>query len=267
MDGDPPPPVYAFDADVGRLAVSTRRYGAAVIVDNGGAFPWGGIELARLFDGAGTPVGGIGGRPPAAFGIVVRGAGGRRLFLSQTPRRHSGRLVLARSPRGRVAGLRHLPRDPDAGPFGELEAVGSAEGRRAAVTARHRFTPEYVETTWSVRRVGPRRTLRVEALFPTWGARARIDAVRSDGSRVPLVPGGEPVALADVASFHLAGPNGGYQLVCLEAPEASARAIPVSRQKSAPLAGPTLVLELANGREFSRTRLRVRITPDAGAER
>jgi hypothetical protein len=236
-----------------------------VIVDNGGAFPWGGIELARLFDGAGTPVGGIGGRPPAAFGIIVRGAGGRRLFLSQMPRRHTGRLVLARSPRGRVARLRHLPRDPDAGPFGELEAVAAAEGRHAAVTARHRFMPDYIETTWDVRRIGPRRTLRVEALFPSWGAGAGIDAVRADGSRVPVAPGGDPVALADVAWFHLAGPSGGYVLVCLEAPPALARAIAVGRQPSAPLAGPSLALELANGRDFSRTRLRVRITPAAGA--
>ena len=75
---EPPPSVYAFDADVGRLSVSTRRYAAAVFVSNRGAFPYGGIELARFSDAEAVPVGGVGGRPPAAFGIVVRGAGGRR---------------------------------------------------------------------------------------------------------------------------------------------------------------------------------------------
>jgi hypothetical protein len=263
IEGAPPPPVYAFDADVGRLAVSTPRYGAAVIVDNGGAFPWGGIDLARLFDGAGTPVGGIGGRPPAAFGILIRGAGNRRLFTSQTPRRHSGRLVLSRSPRGRVTHLRNLPIDPDAGPFTELEAVGTAEGRHAMVTARHTFTAGDVETAWEIRRRGRRRSLRVEALFPTWGEGARIEAVRPDGTAVPLATGGGTVALADVAWFHLAGPRGGYVLVCLEAPAGSARAIRVSPQRSAPRAGPTLVLELARGGGFSRAALRVRITPAA----
>ena len=265
MEGGPPPPVYAFDADVGRLAVSTPQYGAAVIVDNGGAFPWGGIDLARLFDGAATPVGGLGGRPPASFGILVRGAGNRRLFVSQTPRRHSGRLILSRSPRGRVDHLRRLPRDPDAGPFSELEALATADGRYASVSARHLFTADYVETTWDVLRRGRRRAMRVEALFPTWGDGARIDAVRHDGSALALAPGNGTVALADVAYFHLAGPHGGYVLVCLDAPTGSARALHVSPQRSAPQAGPTLVVALAEGSGFRRTGLRVRITPAAGA--
>jgi hypothetical protein len=267
MEAEAPPPVYAFDADIGRLAVSTPRYGAAVIVNGGGAFPYGGIELARLFDGAATPVGGIGGRAPAAFGIIVRGAGNRRLFVSQTPRKHTGRLILSRSPRGRVDHLRRLPRDPDAGPFGELEAVGEAEGRHAAVTARHRFTAGYVETTWEVRRPrGRRRAVRVEALFPSWGQSARIDAVRHDGGVVTLTPGGGPVFVSDVAYFHLAGPRSGYVVVCLDAPQATAFAIPVGPQPSAPRAGPSLVVELARGSGFQRAGMRVRITPAAGAE-
>jgi hypothetical protein len=238
-----------------------------VIVNGGGAFPYGGIELARLFDGAATPVGGIGGRAPAAFGIIVRGAGNRRLFVSQTPRKHTGRLILSRSPRGRVDHLRRLPRDPDAGPFGELEAVGEAEGRHAAVTARHRFTAGYVETTWEVRRPrGRRRAVRVEALFPSWGQSARIDAVRHDGGVVTLTPGGGPVFVSDVAYFHLAGPRSGYVVVCLDAPQATAFAIPVGPQPSAPRAGPSLVVELARGSGFQRAGMRVRITPAAGAE-
>src|SRR5918992_763630 len=82
MTGDRPPPFYAFDADIGRLAISTPRYGTAVVVVNRGAFPYGGIELARLYDGEGDPVGGIGARPPAAFGVVVRDARGRHVLAS-----------------------------------------------------------------------------------------------------------------------------------------------------------------------------------------
>ena len=106
---EPPPPVYAFDADVGRLSVSTRRYAAAVFVENRGAFPYGGIELARFSDADAVPVGGVGGRPPAAFGIVLRRAGRRRVLATQgSPRRAS--LVLTRSPRGRVTHVRRHPR-------------------------------------------------------------------------------------------------------------------------------------------------------------
>ena len=35
-------------------------------------FPYGGVELARLFDGQQDVAGGVGGRPPASFGLVVR---------------------------------------------------------------------------------------------------------------------------------------------------------------------------------------------------
>ena len=63
MDAEPPPPFYSFDADIGRLSVSTRRYSAAIVADNGGALPYGGIDLARLFDAQGVPIGGVGGRP------------------------------------------------------------------------------------------------------------------------------------------------------------------------------------------------------------
>src|SRR6202008_1343742 len=45
-----PPPLYAFDPDVGRLAVPPPSYNTAVVAVNRGAFPYGGLELARLFD-------------------------------------------------------------------------------------------------------------------------------------------------------------------------------------------------------------------------
>ena len=77
MEAPEPPPFYAFDPDTRRLAVSTPHYGTAIVPDNRGAFPYGGGEPARLFDGTGLPVGGIGGRGVAAFGLVVRGPHGR----------------------------------------------------------------------------------------------------------------------------------------------------------------------------------------------
>ena len=63
--------------------MSTPRYSAAILADNYGAVPYGGIDLARLFDAQGVPVGGVGGRPPAAFGLVLRRPGRRRALATQ----------------------------------------------------------------------------------------------------------------------------------------------------------------------------------------
>jgi hypothetical protein len=259
MDSAAPPPVYSFDADVGRLSVSTRRYSAAIFVDNGGAFPYGGIDIARFSDPGGVPVGGVGGRPPASFGVVVRSPGRRRVLASQSPSGR-GRLILTRSPHGRVTAPRKLPRDPDAGPFGTLEARGRISRAGTSVTSRHRFTADYVETTWTVERRG--RRMLAEALFPSWGgAQARITAVRRDGTRVELTPRSGAVAAAEVDHFHLAGPRGGY-VVLLAGARGRARAQRVARQPSAPRAGPTLVVDVPGG-----GRLRARIAPAADLDR
>lgn len=249
--------MYSFDADVGRLSVSTPRYAAAIFVHNRDAFPYGGIDLARFFDGGGTPVGGVGGRPPASFGVIVRGGGGRRMLASQRSSPGAS-LVLDRSPRGRVSRARRLPRTPDAGPFGELEATGRVSRGGVAVTVRHRFTAGYVECTWTVDR--RRRLQRAEVLFPSWGTGARITAVRGDGSEAPVTPGERPLAADEVAYFHLAGPAGGY-VVVLPGGRGRAFAQRVARQPSAPRAGPSLVVALPVG-----AGLTARIAPAADAE-
>jgi len=256
MEAEAPPPVYSFDADVGRLSVSTRRYSTAILADNGGAVPYGGIDLARLFDPSGVPVGGVGGRPPASFGVMLRRPGRRRVLATQgAPRTAS--LALARSPRGRVVGTRRLPARPDAGPFGVLEAVGEASGGGGAVSVRHRFTAGHIETTWTVAR--GRRRLLAEALFPSWGgAAAHVTAVLHDGRTLEL-PAAGALAASAVRYFHLAGPRGGYVLVLTGAGRVTARR--VARQASAPRPGPTLVAAMP-GRE-----LRARIAPAATSER
>ncbi len=235
--------------------MSTPRYATAIFVHNRDAFPYGGIDLARFFDAAGTPVGGVGGRPPASFGVVVRGAGRQRMLASQrsSPR---ASLVLNRSPHGRVSRARRLPRLPDAGPFGELEATGRVARGGIAVTVRHRFTAHYVESTWTIAR---RRRQRAEVLFPSWGTGARITAVRVNGNEVPVTPGGRPLAAAEVAYFHLAGPAGGY-VVVLPGGRGRASAQRVARQPSAPRAGPSLVVALPAG-----AGLTARIAPAADA--
>ena len=102
MEAEAPPPFYSFDADIGRLSVSTPRYGAAIVDRQHGAVPYGGIELARLFDRGRA---GRRHRRPAAGRVRVVAAAAR-----PPPRaRHAGRAArrrgctLDRSPRGRVA--------------------------------------------------------------------------------------------------------------------------------------------------------------------
>src|SRR4029079_14047894 len=67
-----PPALFAFDPDTGRLAVTTPFYNTAIVPVSQGAFPYGGIELARLYDGDQDVAGHIGGRPPAAFALLRR---------------------------------------------------------------------------------------------------------------------------------------------------------------------------------------------------
>ena len=253
MEAEPPPPMYAFDADVGRLSVSTRRYAAAVFVHNHDAFPYGGIELARLSDARGVPVGGVGGRPPAAFGIVVRQAGRRLLSSQGSPRDASLRLTA--SPHGKVNRVRPYARRPDAGPFDALRATGRARHPGATVTTHHRFRPRYIETEWEIE---TRRGAQAEAQFPSWGRGATVTAVLRAGGSVVL--GAAGVDVRTVAYFHLLGPRGGYVVVLPGGGAGHARARHVARKPSAPRAGPTLLIALPHG-----AGLRARIAPAADA--
>ncbi|HSD79790.1 MAG TPA: hypothetical protein VLB47_03985, partial [Solirubrobacteraceae bacterium] len=55
-DAIEPPPIYAYDPDIGRVAVSTPAYSTAVLAVNQGAVRYGGAELARLYDADGRPI-------------------------------------------------------------------------------------------------------------------------------------------------------------------------------------------------------------------
>ena len=91
-----PPPLYSFDPDTGRLAVTTPAYNTAIIAANGGAHPYGGLDLARLFDAHQEVAANIGGTGRNAFGLHVRLAAHavRRRAAPRSP------LELVRAPRG-----------------------------------------------------------------------------------------------------------------------------------------------------------------------
>jgi hypothetical protein len=264
-----PPPFYAFDPDVGRLSISTPLYSTAIMAVNRAAFPYGGIELARYFDAAGNPVGGVGARPPAAFGVQVRDRHGRQVLATAkgfhaTPARPP---LVVRSPAGRIARVPAGRTAALAGPFRTLDAVGRRRTRDLEVTTRHHFAPAAITEAWTVRRRAGKRRFRVGVLFPSWGATAAIDAEMKDGSVVPLAGAGAPlwrVPLARVRRFHIRSSGGGYWVRALGDPRGVAEGIAVAPQRSAPTPGPTLRLTLRTKPSFRLVTLRARIIPEPG---
>src|SRR6185369_11690760 len=82
-----PPPLWAYDYDTGRLAITTPRYSTAIVPDDRDVLGYGGIDLARLFGPGQRVASGTGGRPPEAFGIVVYDPLRRAVLSSQRPRK------------------------------------------------------------------------------------------------------------------------------------------------------------------------------------
>jgi hypothetical protein len=259
-----PPALYAFDPDTGRLAVTTPRYNTAVVPVSQGAFPYGGIELARLYDGDQEVAANIGGRPPASFGLLVRDTQGRRVLVTQTPstklRAHPAPLRLTKAPAGVAVAPRTAARRPYAGAFRDLRAVGHRRSGGLDAHVRHRFTASFLESRWSLRRRAGDRRYSVAVLFPSSGSGARITALRRDGARVGV--GHARIALNGVAYLHVESSHSGYVVLPRAArPGVTARAIQTASQASAPQAGPTLMVELARRHKVSRLAFAARMTP------
>ena len=259
-----PPPLYAFDPDIGRLAVTTPAYNTAIVAVNQRAFPYGGIELARLFDGEQRVAANVGGRAPAAFGLLVREPNGRRVFSSQTgARRASTRRSRRCGSRGRRRGPgRPRARAPGgkvfAGPFKDLRARGTLTAGRFRAVTSHRFTPSTIETQLAARaplraRAAARRRRCCRA-----GARERP---RRGGAarRLARQPArrGAVRARAGRALRDREPRSSGYTVVPLRRPAgAVARVLIPSRQSSNPDPGPTLAIEIAHGSTWRRASLR-----------
>ena len=264
LPAEVPPPLYAYDPDVGRLAVTTPAYSTAVAVVTRRRLPYGGAEIARLFDGDMRVAANIGGRPPASFGVLARGPG--RTVASQRglPRsdlRHPP-LRLLEAPRGALARPVAYPRRPYAGPFRRLEAIAVTKDRAMTIETRHRFRPEWIETRWTVE---PRRRASgrwsIDVLFPSTGA-ASFTAVLNDGTRERL---GER-RLGDVRWLHVATDDSGYVIVPLGHPAARLRLVQPEPQDSAPHPGPTLAVALLVEKPLRRLHLAVRLAPASAAE-
>jgi hypothetical protein len=229
-----PPPLWAFDPDTERLAITTPRYSTAIVPDDRGMLGYGGLEPARLFGPGQRVASGVGGRPPGAFGIVVADRRGRRLLSTQRPRR-SNRLRIVRSPAGRLAHPRAYPRHPYAGPFKVVAALGTVRQRGVRVQSRHTFRRKTITSKWTVRCP---HACRIRAHFPTWGG--AIVAVMRDGRRVRL-DGPKQVRLSAVRRVRL----GGYRVTRLRGPRgARLFAVHVKTEPTNPRPGPSLTAQL-----------------------
>ncbi len=258
-----PPALYAFDPDIGRLAITTPAYNTAIVAVNQRAFPYGGIDLARLFDGNQEVAATIGGTPPASFGAIVRDTSGRRVLASQVGRSAVDRgvtpLRLTSAPVGAGAGASASVGRAFAGPFKTLQATGTVTAATASIRVTHRFTPDDIQTRWDITRRGG-ASYSADVLFPSTGEHAELVAVLRDGSRVRVTT--TRLSLSKVRRFEIKTRFSGYRVTPLHAPAgATAHLMHPAHQSSAPDAGPTLAVQLERSSRFTHTALTARIKP------
>lgn len=251
--GTQPPPLYAFDPGIGRLAITTPAYNTAVVAVSNSAFPYGGIELARLFDGDQRVAAGTGPYGAAGFGVTIADANGI-VLASQTPHRFAATrppVVLIHSPRGPIGAGVPFPTDPYAGHFDEIQCTGTTTRGRLSVQTTHTFTADRIRTRWQIRRPSGREPLVATVGFPTWEDDAVIIAELKSGATITLrTDDSTEVPLSSVSGFtlHCGAGQSGYSLKLLQAPSgATAQARQVLAQTSNPRPGPRLVVSVARG--------------------
>lgn len=254
-----PPPLYSFDPDNGRVAITTPAYSTAVLPRNHRAVGYGGLEPARLMDGRGNVASTLGGDPPSSFGLRVRTAAGGTLADSQSgetekPGERPRIEIVHRKGRSRrriTQNAAHHPRHPYAGKFDALETNGTVRRSGVEVRTRHVFLPESIELAWTIV-ARTERARRWEACFPSWGGDAEVIAhLRGAGERQGLVRG-DRIQLADVAWFVVRSEGTGYVVRPRVRRDLEAWVTFPAPRDYSPRPGPTLVL----GQRRSR-RLRV----------
>jgi hypothetical protein len=263
-----PPPLYAFDPDVGRLAVTTPRYSTAIVPVSQGAFPYGGIDIARLFDGRSDVAGNVGGIPPASFGMVVRDARDSVELVTQRPRYRppEGRapLRLLRAPSGVGARVDSPPLRPFADRFTTLDVTGRVSRGKLRAQTSYRFRRNSIVAGWSLR-ARDRRRHTVEVHFPSWrgdGGEGSVTAVMADGRRFAVGPE-FALPLARVDHVEVVSDEASYRVEPVERPRGAVVGVVQSRnQASEPRPGPTLAVRVAFRARLRAAAFGARIVPD-----
>jgi hypothetical protein len=178
-----PRALFAYDPDIGRVAITTPAYNTAIFAVNQRAFPYGGLDLARLFDGDQDVAANIGGVGAAAVGLHAGALhtqyGARAFTPGVTPLRVSRR---------------------GAGTFTTLRVRGTVRAGGASATSAYTFTPTAIPARWTT-------TARAATVtFPSWG-NAHIELTdtwrRVRRFRVESERGGYEVTLAAPANARL----------------------------------------------------------------
>jgi hypothetical protein len=259
-EGTEPPPLYSFDPAVGRLAVTTPVYNTAITAVTNGAYPYGGIDLARLYDDRQQVAATLGARMPASFGIVARNRhGAARLVTARPASERAARapLRLLRAPLG--VGSAGTPLRAFAGPFKSLRVTGVRRAGGVEARSTYTFRRSSIVGAWTVRATTSRRR-SAEALFPsTGGEQAAVWALLRDGQAVALTAS-RP--MQGIAAFWVQSEDSGYVVQPRDRVKgATASTILPRRQPSAPDPGPTLTVRLTGRLRKRPVRFSARIVP------
>jgi hypothetical protein len=250
--GAVPPPLYSFDPATGRLAVTTPRYNTAITAVTHGAYPYGGIELARLYDDRQDVAATLGAKPPSSFGVIVRNRNGRARLVTARPASDlykKAALRLVRAPFG--VGSAGSPLRPFAGPFERLEVRGRLKRAGVEAHSTYAFRRNAIVAAWSLRsRTSRRRS--AEVLFPsTGGAKAGVWAILKGGTVARLTA---PRPLQGIRAFWIESESSGYAVVPRDRVKGSwVTIVQPEPQNSAPDPGPTLVVHLTDRLRKKRT--------------
>ena len=192
----------------GRLAITTPAYNTAIVAVNRARVPVRRDGLARLFDGQQDVAGGVGGRPPASFGVVVR-SGGKLVAASQraVEQGDSDPLQLLEAPRGTGVAPNPYAERPYAGAFDTLRVRGTRREGGISIQTTHRFAAVLHRD----RVAGQRRGRQADrGAVPELG-RGRP---RHRGQRPRRAPRGHARPVPDdVAWFHVESEFSGYVVV------------------------------------------------------
>jgi hypothetical protein len=148
-----------------------------------------------------------------------------------------------------------------AGPFTDLRATGTTSSRTLSVRVSHRFTRDWIQTSWLVSRRSGAARYTADVLFPSWGGRAAsVTAVLRNGTRTTVSD--RLIPLSSIAYLYVRSQHSGYVVVPASRPAgAGVHIMRPSAQSSQPKPGPTLAVQIARNERFNRAALAVRLMP------
>jgi hypothetical protein len=237
-----PPPMYSFDPDTQRLAVSTPAYSTAIVVHNHDAVPYGGLELSRLFDARQRPVGSVAGQGVANFLARVRDHRGKILLDTQMGEDASMEIVAReRNGSSRVAGpgSEPYPEFPYAGPMRSVLATGRVTGGGVWIETSHELMARVIHLRWIMALPSGAAW---EVALPSYGKGAQI-AIERDTRRIVLEPGAEVHTLAGIDRIIVQSAQGSYSLEPFgKRPAATLSLAHVPPGSGASVPGPSLLI-------------------------